>query len=337
LRNIIHKVFLSLIFLATLAFASYEAGANFIYEYGQMYSADVSSKNINFNAKALLQNELVFNWNTTSLKSDGGEIVLLSLAFPFSTDLCTLEPSIMFGSGAWKKGDFQYFYGKPDLPAVFGFEMSINNIDLFYFFGNAKLLNNQENRELFNSDFYLYNALYQYRINKGINLAAGFMGLNVEASGALTAENQGYFLFPYAFYKASGHIDAKTIYALTNLKLESGSAEYGLDFGVLEVLSGKLSGNMDYKYRKFYGTEEHIETLTPVQLKNSGIIFSILSIKTKKIKIGENNFQYGVHKPFALPFGAAFPNSFGNSEASRNISVKDILLFGLTASLNVYF
>jgi len=337
LRSIINKVFLSIAFFAALAFASNEAGANFVYEYGQMYKANFSSKNINFNAKALLQNQLVFNWNTTSIKNDGGEIVLLSFSFPFSTNLCTLEPSIMIGNGAWKKGDFQYFYGKPDLPAVLGFEMSISNIDLFYFFGNAKLLNNQENRELFNSDFYLYNALYQYRINNGINLAAGFMGLNIEASGALTAENQGYFLFPYAFYNASGHLDAKALYALANLTLESSSAEYGLDFGMLEVLSGKLAGNMHYKYRKFYGTEEYIETLTPVQLKNSGIIFSILSIKTKKTKMGENYIQYGVHKPFALPFGAAFPNSFGNSEASRDISVKDIILFGLTAGLNVYF
>jgi hypothetical protein len=341
LRSIIIKVFLSLIFLATLAFASNEAGANFVYEYGKMYEADFSSQNINFNAKALIQNQVVFNWNTTSIESDGGEIVFLSLSFPFSTNLCVLEPSIMFGNGAWKRGDFQYFYGKPDLPQVLGFEMSLykgsSNIGLLYFLGNAKLLNNNENIELFNSDFYIYNALYQYRINKGINLAAGFMGLNVEASGMLTAENQGYFLFPYAFYNASGHLEAKAVYALANLKLESASAEYGLDFGALAVLSGKLAGNMHYKYRKFFGKEEFIETLTPVQMKNSGIIFSILSIKTKKINIGSNYIQYGVQKPFALPFGAAFPESFGNSNLGRDISLKDIFLFGLTASLNVYF
>jgi len=337
LRNIIRKVFLNLAFLATSALALNEAGANFVYEYGQMYQAGISGKNINFNAKAFIQNPLVFNWNTTSLENDGGKIFLLSFSFPFSTDLCTVEPYIMFGSGAWERGDFQYFYGKPDLPAVSGFGMSIGNIDLFYFFGNLKLLNNQEDRELFNSDFYLYNALYQYRINKGINLAAGFMGLNIEASGALTAENQGYFLFPYAFYRASGYLNAKTIYALANLKLESSSAEYGLDFGTLEVLKGKLAGNMHYKYRKFYGKDEHIETLNPVQLKNSGIIFSVFSIKTKKIDMGKSYLQYSVHKPFALPFGAAFPKSFGNSEASREISLKDILLFGLTASVNVYF
>jgi len=337
LRNIIRKAFLNLAFLATSALASTEAGIDFVYDYGKMYSAGFSGKNVNFNAKFLHQNPLVFNWNTTSIKNDGGKIVFLSLSFPFSTDLCTLEPTVMFGSGTWKQGDFQYFYGKPDLPNVLGFEMSVGNIDLFYFFGNVKLLNNEENRELFNSDFYLYNALYQYRINRGINLAAGFMGLDIGASGALTAENQGYFLFPYAFYKVSGHLNAKTVHALANLKLESSSAEYGLDLGALEVISGTIVGNMDYKYRKFYGKDEYIETLTPVQLKNSGIIYSILSIKTKKIKIGKNRLQYGAHKPFALPFGTAFPKSFGNSKTERDISLKDIFLFGLTASVNVYF
>lgn len=340
MRNTIPKVFLSLAFLASLAFASNtsnRAGANFVYEYGKMFEAELNSSRINLNAKILFQNPLSFDWNSTSIESDGGELVFLSASFPFSINTLTLKPSFLFGNGIWKRGDFEHFYGKPDLPNVLGFGMSFyqgpSAFCVHYILGKAKLLNNNESAELFNSDFYIYNAFYKYDVNNNLDLAVGFAGLNAEAGGALTAENQGYFLFPYAFYEANGYLDAKAIYALANLKIKTASAEYGLDFGALTALSGKIAGNMHYKYRKFYGTEEVFETLNPVQIKNSGIAFSILSIKTKKISFGKNHIQYGIKKPFAVSFGEVFPK---NEENSSDF-LKDIFLSGLTANVDIWF
>ena len=339
MRSIIRKLFLIVVFFAELAFASNEASAYFIYDYGKIFEIEHKSQNINLNAKILYQSPVSFNWNSTDIKNDGGKIVLFSASFPFNIDSFILEPSFLFGNGNWQKGDFQYFYGKPDLPYVLGFSMYFyhysNTLGANYIFGNAKLLNNRENAELFDSDFYIYDVFYKFNINKDFNFYTGFARLNIEAIGALTAENQGYFLFPYAFYEASGYLDAKAIYGFANFKLRTEMAEYGFDLGALAIIGGKITGDMHYKYRKFFGTEEIIESLKPVQMGNNSFIFSIFSIKSKKIKIGKNYIQYGIQKPLAIPFGKLFYESqnIGNSD---NI-VKNAFFWGLTASVNFYF
>jgi hypothetical protein len=334
LRNIIHKIFFVYIaFFAELAFAFSGASANFVYDYGKMYEAEFRNSKIDLDAKIFYQNPLASKWDSTNIESDGGEIVFLSAVFPFSASSFILEPSFLFASGKWQRGDFDYFYGKPDLPSVFGFSMYFyhhsNVLGANYIFGNAKLLNNAESYELFNSDFYIYNVFYKLGA-----ICAGFAGINAKAKGSLTAENQGYFLFPYRFYDASGYMSAKAIYGIANLGFKSSAAEYGMDLGAIAVLRGKIAANMHYKYRKFYGTEEFFEDLNPVQMKNSGIIFSILSIKTKKINIGENYIQYGIQKPFAIPFGELFPKA---DSGKGGDFLKDVFLWGLTASISVCF
>jgi hypothetical protein len=334
LINITSKVFFaSIAFFAKLALAFNGASANFVYDYGKMFEAEFRNSKIDFDAKIFYQNPLAFDWDSTRIENDGGKIIMFSAAFPFSVNSFILEPSFLFASGKWQEGNFDYFYGKPDLPNAFGFSMYFyhysNILGANYIFGNAKLLNNTESSELFNSDFYLYNIFYKLGI-----IRVGFAEINAKASGSLTAENQGYFLFPYSFYNASGYMNVKAIYGITNLSFESRAAEYGMDLGALAALGGKIAANMHYKYRKFYGTEELFEDLTPVRMKNSGIVFSVLSIRTKKINIGGNYIQYGIQKPFAIPFGEIFPKA-GTGEGG-NFS-KDIFLWGLTASMSVYF
>jgi len=73
-----------------------------------------------------------------------------------------------------------------------------------------------------------------------------------------------------------------------------------------------------------------------MSIKGSGIVFSVLSIQTRKICLGENYIQYGIKKPLAIPFGKLFSaRNFENDESK--MSVKDVLLLGLTANVNVYF
>jgi len=345
LRSIISKVFLSLIFLAALAFASNEAGVNFIYDYGKMYEAGHKSESLDLSAKFLFQNPIYFNWNSTDIEINRGKIALLSASFPFNINSYGLEYSFLFGKGVWEKGDFDFFYGKPALPFVLGFGMFFyqgsNSFTLNYALCNGKILKNQEDAELFNFDFYIYNALYKFNASKNLNLYAGFAGLNTEAAGALTAENQGYFLFPYSFYEVNGYLNAKAVYGMANLKAEFSLAEYGIDLGALAAISEKKAGNLHYKYRKkfasYYGEKEVFRDFYPMHVKGSGIVFSILSIQTKKIRLGENYIQYGVKKPLAIPFGKFFSESKNFNDSEYNMSVKDILLWGLTANANVYF
>jgi hypothetical protein len=362
MRNFVYnsQILLCLAFFAKIALASGEAGAYFVYEYGRMYEAEHKSQNIDLNAKVLIQNHISFNWNSTDIESNGGKIVLLSAAFPFSVNSYVLEPAFFVGKGAWEKGDFGYFYGKPSLPFALGFGISLyrgsNSFIANYMLCNGKIVTNRGNIELFNSEFYMYNVLYKFNANRNFNLYAGFAGLNAEAAGALTAENQGYFLFPYLFYEASGYLNVKAVYGMANLKLEFASVEYGVALGTLVAVSEKIDGNLHYKYRKkfanYYGEEEIFEDFYPVHIKGSGIVFSILSVQTKKIRIGENYIQYGIKKPLAIPFGKFFSERpddssyFGgggedngeiqNDDNKRNL-LKDIFLLGLTAYISVYF
>jgi len=333
------------VLLAEIALASNEASAYFVYDYGKMYEAEHKSQNIDLSTKILFQNPISFSRNSIDIKNNGGKIALLSASFPFSVNSYVLEPAILFGNGIWEKGDFDYFYGKPSLPLAFGFGMSFyqgpNSFTANYIFCNGKILNNQGDVDLFNADFYIYNAFYKFDANKNLNLYAGFAELNVEAAGALTAENQGYFLFPYLFYETSGRLDVKTVYGLANLKAKSALVEYGIDLGTLVAFGEKSNGNLHYKYRKkfanFYGEDEIFRDFHPVHIKGSGIVFSILSIQTKKIRIGENYIQYGIKKPLAIPYGKFFSESEDYNDTERNTSVKDALLWGLTANMSIYF
>lgn len=345
LKNIIRKIFLGLALLAKTALASSEASAYFVYDYGKMYEAGHKSQSMDLNAKFLFQNPISFNWNSIGIKNNGGKIALLSASFPFSINSYVFEPAILFGKGVWEKGDFDYFYGKPNLPFALGFGMSFNkssnSLTANYMFCNGKILNNKGDAELFNSDFYIYNVFYKFNASRNLNLYAGAAELSAEATGALTAENQGYFLFPYLYYETSGHLNVKIVYGMANFKIESALTEYGIDLGTLAAIDEKSTGNLHYKYRKkfanYYGEEEIFRNFYPVHIKGSGIVFSILSIQTKKMRFGENYIQYGVKKPMAIPFGKFFLESENFNDAENNISVKDVLLWGLTANASVYF
>jgi hypothetical protein len=344
LKNIISKIFISLAFFAKTALAFNEASAYFVYDYGKMYEAEHKSQSMDLNAKFLFQNPISFNWNSIGIKNNGGRIALFSASFPFSINSYVLEPAVMFGNGVWEKGDFDYFYGKPNLPFALSFGMSFhrgsNSLTANYMICNGKILNNQGDEELFNSDFYIYNVFYKFNANKNLNLYAGFAELKVEAAGALTAENQGYFLFPYLYYETSEHLNIKTVYGLVNLKMESALTEYGIDIGTLVAIGEKNAGTLHYKYRKkfasYYGDKEVFRDFYPTYIKGSGIVFSVLSIQTKKMRLGENYIQYGVKKPLVAPFGKFFSES-KNFEDERNISIKDAVLWGLTANMSIYF
>ena len=327
MRNITKVFLIFFAFFAELAFAFNEASAYFVYDWGKAFGAQIHGNKINLGASVLHQNRLFLNWNSADVKSDGGEFALFSLGIPFSS----FEASFLFANGNWQKGDFDYFYGKPDIPRILGVSFSFshgsNFLSASYITGNLKILNNSETTELFNSNFYAYNAFYKFGASENIDFSAGFAGLNLEASGALTAENQQYFLFPYLFYIADGYMNAKAVYGLANL--------YGIDFGIFYMLAGELKGNMHYKHRKFYGMDEVFDVLDPVKFKGSGIAFCVLNLRTEKIRLGKNHIQYGISKPLAMPFGKIFPS--GDGKAKSGELLKDIFLWGLTATASVYF
>ena len=350
--------------LAEFALAFNRASAYFIYDFGHLFEAQHKENNLNLNAKIFSQSSVTysFDWNQTEVESEGGEGVFFQIGFPSELLGGTFEPSFLFLKAEWQEGDFEYFYGKPHLPKALGIGFSFNrgahSIYSNYIVANGKILNNEGNIELFNSDFYLYNLLYKFKLNKNFKFYTGFAGINADASGALTAANQQYFLFPYSFYNVTGHINLKGFYGMINLKAYTDFAEYGIDLGAAVIAQESIEGKMHYKYRKFFGTEEVWETLYTTPIKGSGAVFAILEAKTKKIPLGKCFIQYEVLKPLALPFGKAFEKGLksdflgeadegggenGDEETSKGessedkITLKDIFLLGLTANFTIFF
>jgi hypothetical protein len=208
-----------------------------------------------------------------------------------------------------------------------------NSLGAAYYFGEAKILNN-ENEHLFRSDFYLWNVFYEYSA-KPAGLLAGFASASMDADGALTAANQRYAFFPYNFYNADGKFDIKAVYGIADLNFESRSAIYALKLGSVFATGGEMNGNMHYRYRKLFGTDEIWDSISTVRFKNNGLVFAIISLSTKKIKINNSYFQYGIHKPLAVPFGETFGNNAGSGE--KSIKPRDIFLKMLTARMDVWF
>ncbi|MDR2732283.1 MAG: hypothetical protein LBB36_03595, partial [Fibromonadaceae bacterium] len=154
-----------LLLFTNTALALDRVGAVFVYEYAKLYALEQNFSNVNFNAVLLFQNPLSLDWDGTEIKSDGGKVFLFNAKFPFDAGFATLTPHFSYGSGVWRSGDFYRFYGKPHLPGVSGFGMCAgrggNSLGAAYYFGEAKILNN-EDEDLFSSDFYLWNVFYGY-------------------------------------------------------------------------------------------------------------------------------------------------------------------------------
>lgn len=332
MRNITSRKFLLtfIAFLANIALASNRASAYFVYDYGQMIDVESELNNIDWNAKFLFQNPISIYWNNTNIENDGGKVFLLQTQFPVELGSFILTPSFLIGTGEWENGDFDYFYGKPDLPYINGIDISLtysikHQLSASYYFGNAKIVNEIKKKnatyELFNSDFYFGTIFYRYAF-----MYAGFAFASMKASGSLTEENQRYFLFPYKFYHLTGDLNVKAVYSMLDFRFAK--------LGVLYAIDGKMKGDMNYKYRKWFGTDEHFETLNPVRFKGSGFVFCLLGLETK-IKLGENHIQYGVFKPLAMPFGNVSPTS--EVKSSKEELLKDVFLLGLTARVSVFF
>ncbi|GHV12121.1 hypothetical protein AGMMS49938_04040 [Fibrobacterales bacterium] len=321
----------------SFAFAFNEASAFYIYEYAKIYNFEHKNENLNLSATVLFQEPLSFDYASTKITSDGGNIFFLQTELSFAIGKGTFTPSFLFGRGKWQSGDFEYFYGKPHLPSINAFSGTFNlgnsSVNAGFYFGKMQILNNEE-LELFNSDFYFSNVSYKYSANH-LNATIGFVSANMNANGSLTAANQHYFLFPYSFYNADGLLKIKALYEITNLSFEGNFANYALKLGGVISLYGKMNGKMHYKHRKFYGQDEVFDTLATIQLKNNGFAFAILSINSKKIKFDKFAIQYGVQKPFIIPFGKSFNGISG--ETKNSVNLKDAFLSMLTANANIYF
>ena len=281
----------------------------------------------------------------------------------FSVQNFEITSSFTFARGKFEDGDFQFFWGKPDIPRFLQWGLSleydkrhklslsyknfdlniINNIDMPLFLSNAQILSADYKYSLFISEklpeFYAY---------------SGFAFADFSMNGALTPANQRYMLFPYIQYNLSANVNAFAVWAGASTVIQGKHLKHRLKAGFANIFHGDINRNVDYEYKRFFGGEEG-NIVEETDLSRTGFGFLLYAPESPRLRIANRvNIYFGMRKVFAMPWGtdkfAAEEEEDGGSGGGGNgggddiIEVidrrnwlKTILLSGLSGSLRITF
>jgi hypothetical protein len=126
----------------------------------------------------------------------------------------------------------------------------------------------------------------------------------ISADGALTAANQQYALFPYAFYNLTGSADVFAGWTMLSLDLRGKYIQHRIKAGAGNIFNGKAYANAHYQYRKFYGDEEVNKDIVNMNLSGTGIVFSIYSLESRELTVTDKVHIYlGLRKILGYYWG----------------------------------
>ena len=264
-----------------------------------------------------------------------------------------ITPSVLFGKGKFEKGDFNYFYGKPNIPFFWHIGLSAeyeeaHKINFSYQKFGVDILNNKE-MPLFYSDIFIFGVNYKYSflIPQKPHSFYGILGLNYvdfSATGSLNPANQQYFLFPYAFFNIEGSADAFVVWTAFSSEFQRKYLTHSLKIGAGNIFGEEINADIHFKYRKFFGDDE-TEIDETLNLKNTGLAFFLYSLESPSLKIRNRaGLRLGLQKIFAGPWGLGkfmdYIRIREDTDIYENTAeslLKTILLSGLSGYLRVEF
>jgi hypothetical protein len=217
----------------------------------------------------------------------------------------TLRPSFLYGSAQWLDGSFYWFYGKPDLPSLrmYGLDAVYDGhaFGMKYLSFDLDILNNDD-IPLFegrlNAFFPSYSFSRRY-YNMWFTGTLGWIYAEGEAHGALTAGNQGYWLFPFLFFNVDAAVNAHIPWGMVNVRYEPGFFYCAATVGVLHIMDGEAGVTAYYRQKNLFGGKERREYPAPVNLTNLGLAFLVFDAGIKPGK----HVALGLEKIFAIPWG----------------------------------
>jgi hypothetical protein len=242
----------------------------------------------------------------------GGEGFFVNPSLPVRLGAFTLTPSFLYGAAEWEDGSFYWFYGKPDIPAlrVFGLDVSHEGrqrLSAKYFSLDLDILNNEETL-LFESRFTGFFASYtESRRYSQTWLEAGLGWLYAAGSlqGALTAENQQYWLFPFAFFHVDASVRTHIGHASLSILYKPSVFRYSLALGALYIFRGHLDVTGHYRRKNIFGGGEFLENIDAGDFSHIGLAYMLVDAGIRP-KIGQSKmarFSLGLQKAFLLPWG----------------------------------
>ena len=284
------------------------------------------------------------------IRCDGADGFYAATSLGFDARGVEITPSFMFAKAWFGDGDFYRFYGKPDIPGFIHAGLSAeyekaHMAGAAYERFDVNVLNN-DGVTLFQSGNYSAGIHYRYSLPARqrpweFYAIAGLNYAELSADGALTAANQQYALFPYAFYNLNGKADAVAGWAMASLDIRGRRLEHRLKAGAGNIFGGSAGADAHYQYRKFYGDEEVSEPVVAIDLAGTGIAFLAYTIESRGLTIGNDiHVRAGLRKILGCYWGMdkfSGAGGAGGKPVDYANLMKTILLSGLSGSLSVAF
>ena len=306
-------------------------------------------------AGLLKSQEIEILSGNTKITNDGAKGFYVGSDIGFNIQNFEITPSFLFANGKFDRGDFQFFYGKPDIPKFLHFALSIeyektHNLTFSYKNFDLNVINNIY-MPLFQSDTHIFAGNYKYSLFiseklREFSAVLGFAYADFSADGALTSANQQYVLFPYTFYNICGNANAFVAWTGASLEIQRKHLKHLLKIGAANTFSGKINADYHYRYKPFYqrrrGYEGAEKSIDEIKLSGTGLGFTSYALESPSLTIKNKvNIYFGTQKIFIAPWGL---NKFSADEESnifenfdRKNLLKTILLSGLSGNLRITF
>jgi hypothetical protein len=282
--------------------------------------------------------EAVFN-------SEGGSGLWFDAALSFRIRGLTLEPSASYGAASWGKGDFYWFFGKPNLPTFWRLGLTgaydAHSLGFSLFSLDTDILNNDE-EPLFtgaSQGLVLYYRFAAKNKNFPLKSVLGYGYAAAGMEGGLTSSNQGYAVFPYRFYNLDASFSTHAGFALLNLEYRFSIFRIAATLGAVHVFQGTGSADIQYREKNLFGGREKTDSL-PVDLGGLGAAFLSADFGMPSLRLGaKTKLTLGLKKTLALPWGyrnvfsaredGTSPSGGGfNTDLLRTILLSGVSLYG---------
>ncbi|MDR0302002.1 MAG: hypothetical protein LBI04_06800 [Treponema sp.] len=287
-----------------------------------------------------------------SISNDGGNGYFFGIEAPLRFGCFSVVPVFMYGTARWQDGDLYWFFGKPQIPCVWGYGLDISlSTESRYahslgFRGLAVDLNiiSNEDEPLFAAGIDALTLFYQFSLENEKTAFSGTLGwlyAGLSLDGALTSSNQPYFLFPYLYFNITDACyKAHAGFALLRFRYNHGIFRYNFNLGALNIFYDHGEADIQYKNKKLFGGNEHTEKFN-IEISGLGAAFLSLSAALPSLPIGSRcRLSLGLQKMFFLPWGyqnllssGASTSGSGTETPSVSSSIlKTVLLSGLSFS-----
>jgi hypothetical protein len=306
-----------------------------------------------FNGGFIDQLPLKADLEEMKINNGGGAAYFVNPSLSFNIGPFDFSPSYVYAHGEWQNGDFDWFFGKPSLPAIHVAGLSAtyrkqHTLDFNYLLLDADILNN-ENSRLFSSHWEAATASYNFSFRRNrtfFRAGLGILNITGTAEGALTAENQQYLFFPFGFFNVSGNLNSVAAYGF--IHLVQGLSIFQLDakLGFVNIFQGEFSGSSHYKMKRLFGGSEATDTYGPYPMAETGLGVLVLDASIPGLKIrgsGEIRLDLGLRKILAVPWGyEKYLGEQGGGESGASPDgpdpelIRTILLSGLSFYVKFY-